>query len=562
MMKKKSIRLLSVILAAGMVLTACSGSTEQTSSAAGGESSVASEAGSSAEESSGTEYEGYEKGEYTLPIVQEPVELTWMGRDCEEAGKSFMSNPSVVWEEVEKQTGIKIKWDVVPNAEYKQIMQVRLSSQSDLPDIICLQGESDGTFLMQYASDGIMMPLNDLINDYAPALVQLFEDYPDVKNSITLPDGQIVALPSEVTTSKYRVRVPKIRKDWLDKLGLPEVTTMDELLSAAKAFVENDPNGNGEADEMGIIAGGWQDYRQLGMGFGLSLVTGSGWSVQDGQVTYEFISEGYRDFLEWMHTAYEEGVIPKDFMTGTGDIQNERIASDVAGIRARDGLTSIFGDLEPEGSIQQNTPGAVWMPINFKDTEEYKVAIPQEAPAVIWRSYGLTKDCKDPVAAIRLFDYLLGEGRFVSSSGVEGVTYNMVNDRVVPISDWRDKVDSTYFLGDSYAPKISGDENNLGGLETEFMQANPETRDWCYNITTEIAERTYVPFQPPIPTLEDGKEISRIYGDLNTYRDEMFTKFVTGEQSLDTYDQYVEQMRALGCDTVRDLYQNAYDQLQ
>lgn len=562
MMKKKSIRLLSVILAAGMALTACSGGAEQTSSASGGESSVASEAGSAAEESSGTEYEGYEKGEYTLPIVQEPVELTWMGRDCEEAGKSFMTNPSIIWEEVEKQTGIKIKWDVVPNAEYKQIMQVRLSSQNDLPDIICIQGESDGTTLMKYAADGILMPLNDLINDYAPNLVQLFEDYPDVKTAITLPDGQIAALPSDITASKYRTKVPRIRKDWLDKLGLPEVTTMDELMAAAKSFIENDPNGNGEADEMGIVAGGWQDYRQLGMAYGLSLVTGSGWSLQDGQVTYEFISEGYRDYLEWMHTAYEEGIIPKDFMTGTGDIQNERIASGVAGIKARDGLT-LYGDMEPENSIQKNTPGAVWMPINFKDTEEYKVAIPQEAMAVIWRSYGLTKNCKDPVAAIRLMDYLIaGEGQIVSSSGVEGVTYTIKNDRIVSIPNWRDNVSSDYFMGDSYGPKFTGDANTLGGLETEFMEANPEIRQWLYDITTEIAERTYVPFQPPIPTLEDGKEISRIYGDLNTYRDEMCTKFITGEQSLDTYDQYVEQMKALGCDTVRDLYQAAYDRQQ
>ena len=48
-----------------------------------------------------------------------------------------------------------------------------------------------------------------------------------------------------------------IRKDWLAKLGLKEPQTVDDLYTIAKAFTEQDPDGNGKKDTYGLIIPKW-----------------------------------------------------------------------------------------------------------------------------------------------------------------------------------------------------------------------------------------------------------------------------------------------------------------
>ena len=43
-----------------------------------------------------------------------------------------------------------------------------------------------------------------------------------------------------------------LRKDWLDNLGLEEPSTMDEVADILRAFISDDPDGNGQADTVGL----------------------------------------------------------------------------------------------------------------------------------------------------------------------------------------------------------------------------------------------------------------------------------------------------------------------
>ena len=74
-------------------------------------------------------------------------------------------------------------------------------------------------------------------------------------------DGHQYGLPEPPPLPKREGLV--IRKDWLDKLGLEVPTTPEELLAVAKAFTEQDPDGNGKNDTYGLggfinRAGTWQ----------------------------------------------------------------------------------------------------------------------------------------------------------------------------------------------------------------------------------------------------------------------------------------------------------------
>lgn len=559
-MKKAKITALftCIALLAASAMSSCNNTPDVSSSSAEGTGGSTPTSESSADI---TGSDKYEKGDYTLPISQEGVTLRWMGRDSETPGTSFLTSKTIVWEEVQKQTGITIEWDVVPNAEYKEVMAVRLSSHEDLPDIICLQGQSDGSFLAKYFDEGVITSLTPLVEDYAPNIKKIFEEFPAYKNALTLPSGDVAAL-GDLNATPYRTKGITIRQDWLDKLNLESPTNMDELYEVAKAFVEKDPNGNGKQDEFGIMAGSAKELRQLGMGFGLSLVSGSGWSVHDGELTYEFISSDYKDFLEWMNRAYNDGILPADFQTATGNIYNERKVSNTLGILGREYITSMADLNNPTNSVKQNIPEAVWRTVDFVEDSDHKLAIPMEPLATVWRSYGITTNCSDPIAAIRLLDYLFaGEGKILSRSGVEGVTYNMVNGVVLSIPDWKDHVEAGTFLGSDYSPKMNWDATALGFTEADYLKNDPELKEWTMSIIDSVKDKAYQPFQASIPSLEEGKKLSQIFADLNTYIDEMYIKFITGETSLDEYDTYVSNCQKLGCDTAREIYQKGLDAL-
>jgi putative aldouronate transport system substrate-binding protein len=552
-MIKKRVGVLGLTALLAFTLIGCSNNNNSSSSSPS--SAVPSK--TSAEPSKDAETQ-YTEGNYTLPIVKEPIEIVWMGRDSENAGKSFLTNKTIVWEQAREKTGISIKWDVVPNAEYKQIMQMRLGSKKDLPEILMLSGDADGSYLIKYAEDGVLIPLNDLIDKYAPNLKKMLDDNPAYKQAVTLPNGEIVAL-GNLNASTLNTKSLQIRKDWLDKLNIGEVKSPEDLMNAAKAFVNNDPNGNSKKDEFGIMGGGINDYRQIGTAFGLSLVTGSGWSVRDGKVTYEFIIPEYKAYLEWMNKAYNEGLIPKDFQTATGDVLTERNSKNLLGIRARDSLTEFVNYNNPENTTQKNTPGAVWMPINF---ENEGVVYPMEAVAALWRTYGITSNAKDPIAAIRLLDYVVaGEGQTDMLYGIEGVTYNLVNGKPVSVDNLDEVIGSDKFMGSDFAPKIYSKVNQEAVFEQKYLNNDTKQKDWSIAQANAVAAKATAPFQPPIPTAENAATIANLFGDLNTYRDEMYVKFITGETKLSDFDKYVSQMKELGADKIAALYQEGYDKL-
>ena len=48
--------------------------------------------------------------------------------------------------------------------------------------------------------------------------------------------------------------------------------------------------------------------------------------------------------------------------------------------------------------------------------------------------------------------------------------------------------------------------------------------------------------------------------DVNTYRTEEMAKFITGERSIDTYDQFIEECYNIGLDEIIDSYTAQYNE--
>ena len=87
---------------------------------------------------------------------------------------------------------------------------------------------------------------------------------------ITATDGHIYAFPwiEELGAGKENIHsidtFPWINVEWLNNLGLDMPTNAEELKEVLLAFKNDDPNGNGQADEIPlsfIINHGGEDLR-------------------------------------------------------------------------------------------------------------------------------------------------------------------------------------------------------------------------------------------------------------------------------------------------------------
>src|SRR5690606_41101589 len=82
------------------------------------------------------------------------------------------------------------------------------------------------------------------------------------------------------------------RKDWADKLGLGTPETIEDIYEMAKAFTEQDPDGNGKNDKFGLTDRSdlvYGAFKTVASWFG----TPDEWGEKDRELLPEFMCDEY-----------------------------------------------------------------------------------------------------------------------------------------------------------------------------------------------------------------------------------------------------------------------------
>jgi multiple sugar transport system substrate-binding protein len=137
-----------------------------------------------------------------------------------------------------KKTGIKV--DYQPIVNFDQQLQSRASIK-DLPDVMI----NDSGSLGSYQRQGLLKPID-------PDAITGHEQI-DGKTWSTARglDGRTYGIPYS-----RQAMTLMVRKDWREKVGLPQPRTWQDLLTLAKAFATRDPDGNGKNDTYGMVVPG------------------------------------------------------------------------------------------------------------------------------------------------------------------------------------------------------------------------------------------------------------------------------------------------------------------
>ena len=414
--------------------------------------------------------------------------------------------------------------------------------------------------VLKYANLGAIIPLNDLLDQYAPELKSWMDKLPEIEKTLVYPDGNIYYFPmlDEYPTGNNPLT---IRQDWLEKLSMESPVTNDDWYNYWKAVKEQDPNENGKQDEIPFSGNGIGSARSLIVGWG---VLDGFYSdpKDDGKIHYGPIEDRYREGLEWVSKAYEEGLIDPEIATNDEKAFQGKMAQNLVG-----SYRGAFGGnmVTFNSSLSKEIPGFRVIgtaPMKGPHGEQIHPSLDQN-PRNGAIGAVITKENKYPEETVKWIDYFYSpEGATLVNMGIEGKHYTMVNgvpkftDLVLKNPDGLSpkQVVGTYSFAQGAGPflfmKAQGE-----GLDDEAVK---ETKAKYISPFIEESKKYVLPGTLPFDDADDQERL-QIMADIQTYVDESIIKFIIGQEPLDRWDAYVEKVKDMNIDRVIDIYQKAFD---
>lgn len=225
--------------------------------------------------------------------------------------------------EMEEKTNVHLEIEAVPQASYPEKKNLKLAS-GDLPDVFAGLFVVTPSDIVQYGSQGVFIPLEDLIEEWAPNMSRLKKEHPDLFMTSTAPDNHIYGLPRVEQRGVNPVMGNFfINKVWLDNLGLETPDTFEEYYDVLTAFKEQDANGNGDPnDEIPY------QFAQVGMGapanryltgFG-NLLGAYGQATDtllliDDESVYAPVTEKYKKAMIYLKKFFDAGLFDPEGFT-------------------------------------------------------------------------------------------------------------------------------------------------------------------------------------------------------------------------------------------------------
>ena len=486
-----------------------------------------------------------------FPIVNEKLTVNAF------AAKFFANadwNNIRIWNDYEKKTNIHVQWDTVQTDALKEKRNLLLAG-NDYPELFYASAFSRSD-LLKYGKQGAFIPLNDLIDKYAPNFKALMEKYPIIAKGITMPDGNIYGLPTiyDPEFKSVLYGTPWVKQEWLDKLGLKQPETLDDFYNLLKAFKNNDPNGNGQKDEMGWGGVGTAGIVNFLRGsFGLNTHGTSNVNVdtdpETGKVRFIPADPRYKELLQFVNKLYKDGLLEQDIVS---------VKSTEVDAKGMEGLLGISDSVDPVAIYNQK--GYVGLNV-LKGPHGDQSYNAFGSPLGNIGMFVLTDKAKNPEAMMRWMDY------FYSDEGIK-----------LFFMGWKDE---TYVEdAEGHVDYVEDIKNNPNGLTLD--QAVGQYLVWLGGYYPGFVKQKYFKGAEGMPTsVENAKkaepyalkqediwppfnftqdeqsELTTIQTDIDAYVLEMKDKFITGNESFDNWDKYVAALQKMGMDRYVAIYESA-----
>lgn len=494
--------------------------------------------------------------------------------------ENYDTNAFILW--LEEQTGIDVEWIQVPITSWADKLSAVMMS-GDLPDVISFGSCYGSEYqirqnLARWAEEELIIPLNDLIEEYGVYSTKMFEEQAGLDSMVALSDGNIYALPtySDIIHCNYSSRM-WICDTFLEALGMDYPTTLDEFYDYLVGVRDNDVNGNGDpGDEVPYVAlGNWGGDLYTFIMNSFIFYDGRATEkldiAEDGTIYSVLDQDAFREGLKFMNKLYEEGLIYEGSLSIDSSGANA-LGESGEGYAIIGCITGTGNSAGVTGSdvYHQYTPlSPLTGPTGLRQSPWYRYVNVREGAWII------TSACEDPVTAFQLGDFMLSyDSTMRLRKGEYGVCWTDAEEGELTF-DGRPAVFKELI---PYGNEVQNShlDNDLIFYETRNVflddRAFAEGSD-LYSaenvqfLISEAAKNYYEPYgREVLPTVdipgEDLDEYNILAVDLKTYYTEWMASFLNGEADIeddDVWAEYTTGLYDIGLERFVEIYTNAYE---
>lgn len=360
-----------------------------------------------------------------------------------------------------------------PNNAIVEYVPVPRSQEVDKLNVLMAAGQApdisftyDGTLVTRFAKSDGLYTLDELLESHGQQLKAYLGE--NVLAYGKYNDKQ-VSIPGKRTLLAWNGMF--IRKDWLDKLGMPLPTNRDELYNTLVAFRDKNPgNVNGVIPWATAAAGMNYTFGNLVQSFWGQM------SEEEFVTTPNWLKPGNKDAYKWLNKLYNEKLISPDFAL---DKTTKQADADVT--NGKVGFYAANWDYPMTQKIReplkQNSPDAHYVPVDtFKNAEgKYLKEVYNENGIFSF----IPKSSKNAELAVKYLNWMADpEVMFFLQFGEEGVHHTLKDGIPQGISQTGEKMQMSN-LNMDYTMIVNGAE--LGDTE---RTSKPMPQPWPPGISS------------------------------------------------------------------------------
>lgn len=490
---------------------------------------------------------------------------------------------------IEDALGVNLDFVTFPSKEIgTKLNLMAMDNAKGLPDIL-LHNAKDNE-IDAWAKMGVIRPLTKYFQDeklsgnIRDAWKKIGVDY---RSQVTSPDGEIYTIPS--FNQSYGNEMPMkifVYKPFLDNLGLEVPTTTAELYEVLKHVVNDDPNGNGKKDEIGISGVSIStNYASAPSGWFVALMNSFVYAGGDqyldvdanGKISAAYTTEAWKNGLAYISKLFSEGLIQDTALT-------QNLASFKAVMNSEDPAVFMFvwytGNSMVDGSSPRKDEYVGVMPFKGPEGAQYITYRPSIASSRMM----ISSNCEYPELAFQVGDLLSSELMSITTRwGERGVEWDYISDMPNP-QDYEGMYELAGFdkyivVYDDTSFWSSGNAQNKayrqqGPYVRQFAIANGQAKEkggftpaetMLAKYQYDLREGNYAP-EDTIAKLvynsEENEAISEIKITLKTYVDEYTSMVLDGQLDLEkSWKGFQKEIKSIGLDDYLEITQQVYDRM-
>ncbi|MDR0562187.1 MAG: extracellular solute-binding protein [Spirochaetaceae bacterium] len=500
-----------------------------------------------------------------MPIVKTPVTLHFTGIQMNTSRPGRWDETDMMKDTAEK-SGVKIVWECIPQASWKEKKNLIIASQ-ELPDAFMASMSLTAAEVAQFGADGVLVPLEGLIDSHAPNIKSLMTEFPAYAGATRSHDGHIYALSSWEDLGFDSFSAAIIRKDWLDKVGLPVPSTTEEFYQALKAFKDKDASGTGKTIPFSFMFKESQmlnrevkrEFEWVFLSFGVGDNPYHIFIEDNNEVVFTASQPGYKEAVQYLHRLYSEGLIDAEVFTQDRTLLTNKIRQNNVGVYTDYRLEYSMADPKSESLYTLVPP--LKGPHGDQRWLRAQIGVSEGAFAV-------TSACKYPEVAVRWLDFINEEQNNIQ------MRYGMFKPE-----DW------------TASEALIPSKTVTGKWEVNTRPSSIDPSNWPFSspisvmpvvtparmIDKYIAEKGsnvaktkacdfYRPYLTKNPynylwrfTNDELEELALLQTDLLGYVDRKMAEWISGEANIEQdWDSYLNELKRRNVDQYLAMYKKAY----